>query len=223
MLKKALLFIICIAFIFASSFAQRTAELGVFFGRSYYLGEINPTTHYGDNVGSLTYGGVFRYNLNKRYSLRASLIRTKLNAEDKLADLEFNTFRDASFETTLTDFSGTIEFNFLPFEQGSKKHYKYNPTTEIAGIEIGSEETQGGTKVALPFGPGLKFSIRRNLGLGLEWGFRKTTNDELDGLPNRDLDVFEVGKPYDNDWYVVTGLILTYRITGISPCPYYGF
>ncbi len=215
-------------------FAQKTAEVGLFVGRSYYIGEVNPETHVGSGVGSFTYGGVFRYNLNLRYSLRASVVRTTLAAEDKQANLPFNTARDLTFKTKLTDFSGVIEFNFLPYEMGSKKHFfspylfvglsvfNYDPSTKIAGTEIEREETKGGTAVAFPFGPGMKLSLGNNLSLAVEWGFRKTSKDDLDGLPNREADIFETGKPYDNDWYVVSGVMLTYRITQLSPCPYYG-
>ena len=235
MLKKALIYFFVLAFIPNLSFSQKTLEGGLFFGRAYYIGEINPKTHYGNNAGTSSFGGVLRYNLNKRYSLKATLIKTTLKGDDENVDLQFSKFRNASFETSLWDFSTTIEFNFLPFEQGSKKHfftpylfvglsvYKFDPSTEVNGVEITSPEAEGGTKIALPFGPGLKVSIKRKLGLAFEWGFRKTTSDVLDGLPNRVTEGLELGKPYDNDWYVLSGFTLTYRITAINPCPYYGF
>jgi len=36
-------------------------------------------------------------------------------------------------------------------------------------------------------------------------------------------DVFESGKTYDNDWFVVSGFMLTYKITREGPCPVYNF
>lgn len=234
MLRKALFILFCFAFLAESLYAQRTAEVGLLVGRSYYIGEVNPETHVGSDVGSFTYGGLFRYNLNMRYSLRLSAARTTLSAEDKQANLLFNTARDLSFETKLTDISGVIEFNFLPFELGSKKHFfspylfvglsvfNYDPSTKIGETEIEREETKGGTAIAFPFGPGMKLSLGKNLSLAVEWGFRKTSKDDLDGLPNRE-DIFETGKPHDNDWYVMSGVMITYRITQLSPCPYYGF
>ena len=104
-------------------FSQKTAELGVFIGRSYYLGELNPRTHWGNGVGSFTYGGVFRYNLNERYTLKSSIIRTTLSARDEWESFHFNTQRLASFENTITEFAGEIEFNFLPYKMGDKRHF----------------------------------------------------------------------------------------------------
>lgn len=169
MLKKSVLLTL-LFFALGSTiiFAQKTTEFGLFLGRSYYNGEINPTTHWGNGVGSFTYGGAFRYNLNKRYSLKATLVQTKLSAEDELADIQFNTFRKASFETKLTEFAGTIEFNFLPYQTGDKKHffspylfvgfsiYKYKPSVSIEGPLSSKEDlSDGGTKLAMPFGPGI--------------------------------------------------------------------
>ena len=124
MLKKKLFFscLILLCF-FAQSNAQKIAEGGIFLGRSYYIGELNPVTHYGNGVGNFTFGGIFRYNLNKRYSLKAMLIRTNLNGTDEDSEFPFNAVRMAEFETKLTEFSTSIEFNFLPYKMGDKKHF----------------------------------------------------------------------------------------------------
>jgi hypothetical protein len=88
--------------------SQKTADIGVFLGRSYYMGELNPRTHWGDGVGSFTIGGIFRYNLNERYSLKGSIVRATLSANDKFETFEFNRQRSASFENTITEFSGVF-------------------------------------------------------------------------------------------------------------------
>ena len=51
----------------------------------------------------------------------------------------------------------------------------------------------------------------------------KSGYDLIDGLENRVEDVFESGKSYDNDWFVVSGFLLTYKITDEGPCPVYNF
>jgi opacity protein-like surface antigen len=215
--------------------AQKTTEFGILLGRSYYLGEINPTTHYGDGVGSFTYGATFRYNLNKRYSLKATLAKTTLQAEDRFSDLEFNQARMAKFENNLTDFATTIEFNFLPFSLDSRQDffspylfvglnlYRSKPSTTINEVEVNQGEIEAVTKMAYLFGPGLKLSVGRKLHLSFEWGFRKTSDDAIDGLPNRMNEVYELGKNYDNDWYVMSNFMLTYKLTDLGPCPAYNF
>lgn len=218
------------------STAQRTTEFGLMLGRAYYLGELNPKTHWGNNVGSLAYGAVFRYNLNPRYSLKASFLRSKVSAADEATEFVFNnTFRKAEFESTINDFSGQIEFNFLPYETGSKDFffspyvfvgisaYSANTSATFEGVVQPGEELNDGIQWAFPFGAGLKLSLSQKLSLGFEWGFRKTSNDFIDGNPNRFSELYEFGKQYDNDWYVMTGLMLTYRLTRIGPCPVYRF
>jgi len=216
------------------SYGQKSAELGPTAGRAYYLGEINPETHVGRGVGSLSYGAVFRYNLNERWALKLNANRTRLSAEDEAMDLEFNQARLAEFETRLTEITANIEFNFLPYRIGIKErsfspylftgfsYYWFNPSSNIGGIELeGDQRDQGerGNGLAFVFGPGIKTNIGRKFSLAFEWGFRKTSTDELDGLPNRFDELFELGKDYDNDWYVISGLMLTFKLTDEGPCP----
>lgn len=218
----------CISPLFSQ---PKTAELGILLGRSYYLGEINPRTHWGKGVGSFAYGGLFRYNLNDRYSLKLGLSRTELSAEDVEQEYLFNRARKAEFNTKLTDLAATIEFNFLPYKLGDREkpfspylftgfaYYWYNPATSIDGRDVVTEEAENGRGLAFVFGPGLKLNLSRKIGLNFEWGFRKTFIDELDGLPNFTNEIIEQGKEYNNDWYVISGFILTFKITDEGPCP----
>lgn len=235
MLKKTALYFVFIL-IAGNVFAQKTLDGGIFVGRSYYLGELNPKTHVGNGVGNLVLGGLIRYNLNMRYSLRALVVRTKLTAEDQNVDFPFNDQRLGSFETNLSEISGVIEFNFFPYKLGDKKHwgtpylfvgisyYSFRPRANFPTFgNPQPRDESGGNQLALPFGPGFKVNLTRKIALSAEWGFRRTGNDLLDGLENRVDDVFETGKNYDNDWFVVTGFSLTYRLTKVGSCPAYNF
>ena len=236
MLKRALVYFVLMISFLSSSYAQKTFELGVFIGRSYYLGEVNPKTHWGNGVGSLNLGGIARYNLNKRYSLKATLIRTTLSAKDENMEFPFNNSqRLASFETKLTEIATSIEFNFLPYATGDKTHffspylfvglsyYGYDPIVKVEGFSPQPIDESKGRGLALPFGPGFKLSLGGKVTLSLEWGFRKTSTDLLDGLENTVGDIFESGKDYDNDWFVVSGFMLTYKLTDEGSCPAYNF
>lgn len=236
MLKKAILLSFIFISLIVDSFGQkRTTEIGLFLGRSYYIGELNPETHVGNGVGSLTFGGAFRYNLNKRYSLKATLIRTNLKAKDESTGLSFNNQRNATLESKITEFAASVEFNFLPFKAGVKgqkftpylfvgvSYYNYDPNVTVNGYSPQPIDESGGSKLALPFGPGLKLSLGNRTTLAFEWGFRKTSNDLIDGLENRIDDIFETGKSYDNDWFVVSGFMLTYKLTNEGSCPGYNF
>lgn len=237
MLKKAGIFFLLNLVVFLGLNAQKTSELGVFLGRSYYLGEINPKTHVGNKVGSFSIGGVLRYNLSERYTLKATVISTKIGAEDKNTEFTFNnTQRRASFEGKLTELATSIEFNFLPYQTGDKRkrfspyifvglsYYNHEPRTEVEGfpndIIVDNKTVKG---VAYLFGPGIKLSLGRKVSFGFEWGFRKTGNDLIDGIENRIAETFESGKNYDNDWFVHSGFTLTYKFTDEGPCPAYNF
>jgi len=215
--------------------AQKTAEIGPTIGRAYYLGEINPETHIGNGVGSLSYGLVFRYNLNDRWALKLNANRTTLSADDESMDLLFNQSRQATFETKLTEITGNIEFNFLPYRISVREksfspylftgfsYYWYNPSSSVEGANIAGEEGENGNGLAFVFGPGIKTNIGRKLSLAFEWGFRKTSTDAIDGLPNRIEDLYELGKDYNNDWYVISGFMLTFKLTDEGPCPAMNF
>ncbi len=235
MIRRFSLSLFFVLFFSAIGFSQKTAEVGILVGRSYYLGELNPRTHWGNGVGSLTLGGIFRYNLNDRYSLKGAVIRTTLTASDEWESFQFNNQRLASFENTITEFAGEVEFNFLPYKMGDKRHF-FSPylfvglsyflndvSTTVEGFDPAPISQESGGRFAIPFGTGVKLSLGQKWAFSMEWGFRKTGYDFIDGLENRVNDVFESGKTYDNDWFVVSGFMLTYKITREGPCPVYNF
>lgn len=205
-------------------------------GRSYYSGELNPKNHVGNGVGNIAFGALVRYNINRRYSLRAGLNFGGLNAEDENVDLPFNQYRMAAFESRFTEANVLLEFNFMPYELGEPT-YPFSPYLYVGpGIFFNNvdfhqeglteqnnetdedEENSSNARIVFPFGFGFKLNLGKQFGLGLEWGFRKG-NDEIDGLPNHLENGFQNGKSYNKDWYSVAGLTLTYRITKKGPCP----
>ena len=163
------------------------------------------------------------------------LVRTTVESADDQTEFPFNQQRDANFESRITEFSGTIEFNFFPYKLGDKKHwgtpylfvglsyYKASPDITVEGFNPQPIDESGKTAFALPFGPGFKLNISNKIALALEWGFRKTGNDQIDGLENRFNEIFETGKEYDNDWFIVSGFMLTYKLTNDGACPAYNF
>jgi len=113
--------------------------------------------------------------------------------------------RGLSFETDITEISFLVELNFFPFFVGSRKNtwtpyifaggamYLYNPRPIGGGPNLRDLGTEGqglsdrpapygNTALAIPFGIGMKFSLSKRLGLGIEWGMRKTFNDYLDDI-----------------------------------------
>jgi hypothetical protein len=113
--------------------------------------------------------------------------------------------------------------------------------TEGQGIE-GFEEPYSLTQIAIPFGVGFKFNIVGNLAGSVEWGMRRTFTDYLDDVstvyvdqgilieengplsaeladrslvptgPDGTNNGMQRGETNREDWYVFTGLIVTYKL-----------
>jgi hypothetical protein len=197
-MKKSLLIL---AFALSGTFAfPQTAEVGLFGGISYYLGDINPGIHFMNSKPA--YGAVARVNLNSRWVIKASGYRGKIKGDDGMGNT--NDQRGLKFESTLTDVSLTAEFNFYDYITGSRRNIMspyifagmsmafFNPTADGVNLrDIGTEGQQEGfdgrepynrVAFAIPFGVGVKYSLNRRLGLSAEWGMRKSYTDYLDDV-----------------------------------------
>ena len=113
----------------------------------------------------------------------------------------------------------------------------------------GKGRKYGLTTIAFPFGAGVKCDLGERASVGFEWGLRRTFTDYLDDvsttyvasddlaaangtlaatLANRSLD--ENGQSYTvngvqrgnsntKDWYVISGIYLTFKIGKKNVCP----
>lgn len=232
--------------------AQRSFELGLFGGGSYYVGDLNPYKHFIQT--DVAYGALLRYHIDPRWAVKASVSRGNLLADDEVTGA--NAGRQLSFESSLTDVSAILELNFLDYITGSTRDimapyifagvsfFTFNPRAGGMDLnEIGTEGQHTGYDgrepydlygFAIPFGFGFKYSINKRLGLGLEWGMRKTFTDYLDDVsttyyldaeqidPDNPAQVLsdpalshkpgmQRGDPKTSDWYNFTGISLTYK------------
>lgn len=182
-------------------------ELCLFAGMSYYIGDLNQTGHYykyQDPAGGIG----FRYNLNKRFALRASAWVGKVHADDADSDSRIQRQRNLRFESLIAELSGQVEFNFLPFKVGTEDRFSpyifigiggfhFNPQAKVGSdtydLRTLSTEGQGTaakpgskrynlTQLSIPFGLGFKWSIGRYIGIGIESGMRKTFTDYIDDV-----------------------------------------
>ncbi len=209
----------CIVFLAQQLAAQNKLELGAFGGVSYYLGNINPTRQF--YSPSLAYGITFRYVLNNREAIRFQVNYAGLSASDRDFDNAYQQFRDISFSTNLVDMAVLYEFNFLPF-QYKQRHHSFTPFL-FAGIgyEVIINSTYNiPNQIDVPFGMGIKYLLNKRTTIGLEWSFRKTFQDQIDGIGNPG------GNQYksilnNNDWYSFAGFFISFRLFDNSICPVY--
>ena len=72
---------------------------------------------------------------------------------------------------------------------------------------------------------GIKLSLGKKWSTGLEWDYRYTFNDTLDGVPgplNNPVPSNSKSLFFNNDWYSYAGLFITYKVFDFpKECPAY--
>ena len=180
--------------------AQKTMEVGVLGGGSYYIGDLNPSVPF--LLTKPAYGLVARLNLDSRWTVKLSGFRGKIAGDDNISNAR--EYRDLKFESDITDVSAVIEFNFFNYITGSTRNFltpyifggvgmlMFKPEADGVSLrELGTEGQNIGfddrspyntTQLVLPFGIGFKYSLNKRLGLAFEWGVRKTFTDYIDDI-----------------------------------------
>jgi hypothetical protein len=210
-LKKFFFISFLSLFFVLTGYAQRpknkSAEIGVFLGASYYIGDINPLVHFGPFTKPAG-GAVFRYNFNQRLAARANAFFGSIQADDAISASTAQQQRNLNFRSRISEFSVQAEFNFLDYQIGNERKkftpyifagvgfFKFNPVavydnysftlqplgTEGQGLEGGPKKKYKLTQFCIPFGVGLKTNLSKMIGLSIEWGMRKTFTDYLDDV-----------------------------------------
>lgn len=202
-------------------------EIGVFAGASNFIGDVGATDYIAPNAPAL--GIIYKWNASKRHSWRASLIYSDLKAFDNQSDDPRRIQRDYNFDSNLLEIAGGIEFTFLDFDlhTGEKIGTPYLYT----GISVAKHDNfyfQNGNQTpennsswayGIPMALGFKTNFLGYFILGIEVGARYTFSDEIDGsIPDSEFrQQFRFGNINNNDWYVFSGITLTYTF-GQKPC-----
>jgi len=197
-------FFILIFFIgtFFQTQAQAGFETGGWLGVSTYFGDLNTNTRLTD-IG-LAGGVKLRYNFNNRIGLQISAGAGSVSADDKDSDNNFELARNLNFSSSVADVSLLLEFNFLPYEHGSRDQFwtpylfagfgatKFNPQTEIDGMtvdlrDLGTEGQFRGEEYSLvashlAYGFGFKIDLSYEWSLNFEISSRRMRSDYLDDV-----------------------------------------
>ncbi len=188
------------------SFAQKSSEVGVFLGGSFYLGDLNPNGFFKFSLPAA--GLVYRYNINNRFAARASALIGQVAAYDNASPYAFQQERNLNFKSPIEEVSGQIEFNFFEYEIGNPKYnfspyifgglgfFRMNPKGNLNGqwvdlqpLHTEGQGTQSNTEApyhliqpCIPFGIGIKTSLSKTICMSIEWGMRKTLTGFLDDV-----------------------------------------
>ncbi len=204
-------------------FAQ-FSEFGIGVGGFNYAGDLMrgyPITNV--KPGIL---GYYKMNLDNIFSVRVSLAGGLISGSDKNPIDPFAAIRQGSFQSTIIEAAGLLEYNFLDYK-GKKGGVRWSPYmfVGLSGFTLfgGDQDLSNSSivQLALPFGGGFKYVVSKNITLGLEIGIRKLFFDQLDGFSDGDITNknYQYGNKYDKDWFNFVGFSVSYTIWDI-PCPY---
>lgn len=175
---------------------------------------------------NFAFGLMAKKIFSPRLGLRLGYYHGTLTGKD--SNFERLSPRGFSFSSPVHEFSGQVEWEMLghkryrgesfhktisPYLLGGMGLSYFNPKTNFNSTSASMAELialdqavdASTLRLVLPIGAGLRMDINEQWALGLEYGFRVTFSDYLDGVSMS-------GNPDKNDWYGIGGLNLTYRI-----------
>lgn len=185
--------------------AAQQAELGILLGGGFYSGDLSPK-EFGIYFTEIrpALGLFYRLNTRGPLSLRASLSRTGLEADDqRRTGFEGRMF---NFRTAVTELTLSAEYRLFtagsprgwqvsPFAFGGGGVFRFNPEVLFDGqwISVQPLGTEGQgldgyaapyalTQWQLPLGLGIRFQYRRQMTITLELGGRRLFTDHLDDV-----------------------------------------
>lgn len=215
--------------------SAQTYEAGIMLGGLNYVGDVGSSSFMkpGDYLSSqkIAFGGIFKWNRSPRHSFRFSLLRGETFANDNNAEDGRRSNRRFKFETEITELSAGLEYTFWEWNLHDSKRpqitpYLYTGITYFFSNEFFEEggQLKKGDEISnfsLPMVVGIKGTISRKLILALEFGARYTFTDNLDGSASEEIssqtNYPTFGNSNMNDWYIFSGLTLTYTF-GRRPC-----
>lgn len=202
-------------------------EIGIFAGGSNYIGDVGPTTYIAPN--KLALGILYKWNKSPRHAYRFSYTQSSIFSNDIDSKELSRKQRAYSFKNNIRELSAGLEFNFFDFNLHESK-LKLTPYI-FSGINfffhdelyvdaIGDTyKDQTKNSISIPMAVGIKSNISRRFIIGLEVGARYSFTDNLDGSnpSEKNLQNYRFGNINNTDWYVFSGITLTYTF-GEKPC-----
>lgn len=187
-------------------------DIGVFLGGAYYIGDLNPGKHF--YMSQPAIGLFYRFNLNYRVAFRGGFNFGTIQGDDSQSSNPDQLERNLNFKSRIMELYTQAEFNFWEYRVGHTDFifapyifagiagFHFDPMANIGNQWVNLQplctEGQGTSQnhhkpyklyqVSLPFGVGFKLSFSNQIGLGFEWGPRKTFTDYLDDVSGKYVD-----------------------------------
>ena len=203
-------------------------EVGPFIGGANYIGDVGNSTYI--RPADLVFGGLFKWNQSTRHSYRFSVLYAQIHADDNLSKDTRRRERGYYFDNTLMEASLGVEFTFYDYDPYSETPqatpYLYSGINYYFAnhfrLEDGELKEAGNNwEFSIPLVMGYKLTLTSFMSGGVELGARYTFTDNLDGSKPSEVDgdyrLKDFGNPNTTDWYVFTGIYLTFNF-GDRPC-----
>ena len=186
-------------------------EAGLYFGGSFYSGDLSPKvlpryTQFMEPAGGI----IGRIRGDGVIAGRVSVIYTKLWGDDSKS---YYKDRGLSFQTNLIEVSAMAEWHLIPdnyigdrpkispYFLGGITVFNYKPEVEYQGAFIdlravgtegqglpGYDEPYKATQIAIPYGFGVRFEMGKRSALNIDVTGRKTFTDYLDDVSGTFVD-----------------------------------
>ncbi len=198
---KNLLFLLFISLATLAT-AQRGWEAGAMIGGAHYFGDLNTSVDLSSPGPML--GLVARYNFDDRICLKFGGNFSQVSADDAKSENVYEQARNLSFRSDIMEGTAQFEFNFLPYNHGTRDEYfapyifagfsvvNFNPTAELDGTtyELRSLGTEGqfqgeeyySITGAFAYGGGLKIDVNYEWSINVEITGRQMWTDYLDDV-----------------------------------------
>lgn len=225
-MKIMSIFLILLFFIITStqnSFGQLT-EIGFQIGAFNYTGDLSPGYQFKNHRPAAS---VFlRNNISDAVGLKYGISAGMLHGSNEYYDASEDQMASISFNTTILEAFGVLEFYFLDYKsKHSKVHWTPYLTIGLGVFtyfgEAATSSNSSRIQPAIPFGIGFKYQVSKKIDIGIEASARATFFDYLDGVGKDDPigPEYVYANKYDFDTYYFIGFTLNYTFY-IIPCPY---
>ena len=208
-IKSITLLLALIPLLAHSQTLRKDVEIGVMLGAMNYIGDLNNQSAAGKmNVAG---SAILRYDFHSRWAVQFGFAYGNVEGGNPDAIEK----RNLSFRSKIIEGSLTVQFNFVPYQNGAYAQrftpymfagigvFGFNPKAQYNGnwYELQPLCTEGQglaqypdrkpyslIQLSIPFGLGFKCRIGKYFTVGAEYGFRKTWTDYLDDVSTTYVD-----------------------------------
>jgi len=189
--------------------AQRTVvgnpswEVGMMAGGAGYMGDLNQNNPL--QVSGFSGGAYVKRNFNQYVGIRLNYTYGQIRADDADSYNEQFRQRNLRFKTTLSEFSGLVDFNFFNFNLGGGTRQftpylftglgflVFKPTVNVYGEKYrldrlateGQENGYNNAVLTIPYGLGLRYNYKSTWSVFTELGYRTPFTDYIDDVSGR--------------------------------------